>query len=122
MQQNFREQVVFQQINTMRQLTNRLKQSEQRNAQLLEQLNQAENFATQELGRLDQMLTQLEGQINQVNQNVAQNFQQQQNYGQPHYGNPGTYGGSSYNPGYTPTQYGSSYNQYGQGQANQNRQ
>lgn len=74
MQQNFREQVVFQQINTIRQLTNRLKQAEQRNAQLLEQLTQAENFASQELMRLDQMLNQLEGQVSQAVQFGGQSY------------------------------------------------
>lgn len=125
MQQNFREQVVFQQINTMRQLTTRLRQAEQRNAQLLEQLNQAESFTSQELGRLDQMLTQLEAQISQASR-VEPGYQQ--NYGQSYGSNPGqgqgTYGNPSYTPTYNPSQYGSSYSSQFQnmGESNQNKQ
>ena len=121
MQQNFREQVVFQQINTIRQLTGRLRQAEQRNVQLLEQLSQAESFAAQELGRLDQLLSQLEGQINQVSQRP-----EMQTY-QPGYGGgQGSYG-TTINPSYNPPQYGGSYSsqsQYGQnlGQSEQGRQ
>jgi hypothetical protein len=111
MQQNFREQVVYQQINTIRQLTSRLRQSEQRNAQLLEQLNQAETYAAQELGRLDQLLSQLESQISQISPRS-----EMQTYGQPGYTQP-NYGQSPFGPGnpsYNPSQYGSSYSsQYG---------
>ncbi|HPQ10712.1 MAG TPA: hypothetical protein PLQ98_05235, partial [Bacillota bacterium] len=98
-----------------------LKQAEQRNAQLLEQLTQAENFASQELMRLDQMLNQLEGQVSQAVQFGGQSYQQQ-GYSQPGYTNPGSYGNYPTNPGYSQGQYGQQgyASQYTQG--NQNRQ
>lgn len=115
-QQNYREQVVFQQINTIRQLTSRLRQSEQRNSQLLDQLSQAETFATQELGRLDQLINQLEGQISQI----SQMGQRTETYGNV----PFNYGQSTYstpvNPNYPSGQYGNPYSpQYGGGTSQQ---
>ncbi len=112
MQQNYREQVVFQQINTIRQLTSRLRQSEQRNAQLLDQLSQAETFATQELGRLDQLINQLEGQISQMSQR-PEAYGTVPNYGQSTYSAPA-------NPNYPGGQYGNPYSpQYGGGTSQQ---